>query len=109
MTDQPGNGFLEALNMDNVKVFTEEMREITEKGFVDSDGNEYEVDVIVCATGFNTSWIPRFPVEANGHSIAKMWAKEASSYISLGVPYSGKTIPPPVGGILTFPQCRITS
>lgn len=37
---------------------------------------------------FNTSWIPRFPVEANGHSIANMWAKEAISYISLGVPHS---------------------
>jgi len=64
------------------------MRQITPAGFVDSEGNEHEVDVIICATGFNTSWIPRFPVEANGYSISKMWAKEATSYISIGVPHS---------------------
>lgn len=109
---QPGNGFLEALSQDNVKVFTKQMQKVTPRGFVDSEGNEHEVDVIICATGyvvrecqtdlcveeragtdmaisrFNTSWIPRYPVEANGHSIAKMWAKEPSSYISLGVPHS---------------------
>ncbi|RVX67654.1 hypothetical protein B0A52_08183 [Exophiala mesophila] len=83
----PGNGFLEALSQDNVKVFTKQMQRITPRGFVDSEGNEHEVDVIICATGFNTSWIPRYPVEANGYSIAKMWAKEPSSYISLGVPH----------------------
>ncbi|KAK5059907.1 hypothetical protein LTR84_009790 [Exophiala bonariae] len=86
--DQPGNGFLEALSQDNVKVFTKQMKWITPAGFIDSDGDEHEVDVIICATGFNTSWIPRFPVEANGHSIAEMWAKEPSSYISIGVPHS---------------------
>ncbi|KIV93713.1 hypothetical protein PV10_04908 [Exophiala mesophila] len=83
----PGNGFLEALSQDNVKVFTKQMQRITPRGFVDSEGHEHEVDVIICATGFNTSWIPRYPVEANGYSIAKMWAKEPSSYISLGVPH----------------------
>ncbi|OQV06871.1 hypothetical protein CLAIMM_11386 [Cladophialophora immunda] len=83
----PGNGFLEALAQDHVQVFLEQMREITPKGFIDSEGIEHEVDVIICATGFNTSWIPRFPVEANGHSIAKMWEKEATSYLSLGVPH----------------------
>ncbi|KIW99944.1 uncharacterized protein Z518_10872 [Rhinocladiella mackenziei CBS 650.93] len=83
----PGNGFLEALNHDTVHVFTQPMREIIPNGFVDSDGKEHEVDAIICATGFDTSWIPRFPVEANGYSIAKMWAGEATSYISLGVPH----------------------
>ncbi|EXJ74840.1 uncharacterized protein A1O5_01536 [Cladophialophora psammophila CBS 110553] len=83
----PGNGFLEALNQDNVRVFISPMKEINANGFVDSEGQQHDVDIIICATGFNTSWIPRFPVEANGHSIAKMWAKEATSYISLGVPY----------------------
>ncbi|ETI20877.1 hypothetical protein G647_07220 [Cladophialophora carrionii CBS 160.54] len=81
----PGNGFLESLNQDNVRVFTSPMKEINAEGFVDNEGQQHDVDVIICATGFNTSWIPRFPVEANGHSIAKMWAKEATSYLSLGV------------------------
>ncbi|KIX97341.1 uncharacterized protein Z520_06793 [Fonsecaea multimorphosa CBS 102226] len=82
----PGNGFLEALIQDNVKVFTSPMQEINATGFVDSKGKQYDVDIIICATGFNTSWIPRFPVEANGHSISEMWATEAVSYLSIGVP-----------------------
>lgn len=68
------------------------MKQVTPAGFIDSEGNEHEVDIIICATGFNTSWIPRFPVEANGHSIAEMWAKEATSYISIGVPHSKRSL-----------------
>ncbi|KIW27920.1 uncharacterized protein PV07_07615 [Cladophialophora immunda] len=82
----PENGFLESLIQDNVKVFTSPMQEINATGFVDSEGEQYDVDIIICATGFNTSWIPMFPVEANGHSISKMWATEAVSYLSIGVP-----------------------
>jgi len=39
------------LNEDHVKVFTKAMREVTPTGFIDSDGQEHEVDVIICATG----------------------------------------------------------
>lgn len=34
-----------------MKAFTKPMQRITERGFVDSDGVEHEVDVILCATG----------------------------------------------------------
>lgn len=47
----PGNGFLEALTATHVTTFTNEMKKITEKGFLDHDGNEHEVDIIICATG----------------------------------------------------------
>lgn len=46
----PGNGYLEALSEPNVTVFTEMFQTITEKGFLDAEGNEHEVDIIVCAT-----------------------------------------------------------
>ncbi len=46
----PGNGYLEALNEPNVEVYTEMFREVTEKGFLDHEGKEVEVDVFVCAT-----------------------------------------------------------
>ncbi|OQU94093.1 hypothetical protein CLAIMM_00505 [Cladophialophora immunda] len=83
----PGNGFLEALTQEHVKVFTSEMQGITPAGFIDDQGTHHEVDVIICATGFTTSWVPRFPIEANGHSVGKMFAKEPISYLSLGVPH----------------------
>ncbi|TAQ87444.1 hypothetical protein B7494_g4224 [Chlorociboria aeruginascens] len=82
----PGNGFLEALTQPNVKTFTQEMQRITPKGFIDHDGIEHEVDVIICATGFDTSWIPKFPIVANGKSVQDIYAKKAVSYLSIGVP-----------------------
>lgn len=52
----PGNGFLEALTASNTTCFTDPIGKIIPKGFVDHQGNEHEVDVIICATGFDTSW-----------------------------------------------------
>ena len=52
----PGNGFLEALVAKNTTCFTGPINRITPTGFVDHEGNEHEVDVIICATGFDTSW-----------------------------------------------------
>lgn len=49
---QPGNGFLEALNRENVSVFTQPMKAITPAGFIAQDEQEHEVDVIICATGY---------------------------------------------------------
>ncbi|KAJ9642219.1 hypothetical protein H2204_002588 [Knufia peltigerae] len=83
----PGEGFLEALTKENVKVYTKQVQQINATGFIDCEGCQVDVDVIICATGFNTSFIPRFPVEANGYSIAKLWEKVPESYIGLGVPH----------------------
>lgn len=86
----PGNGFLEALNRENVRVFTNGlMREVTPKGFIDADGNEVEVDIIICATGFNTSWVPRFPVIGeNGTTVTELWKdRPVPSYLSIAVPH----------------------
>lgn len=47
----PGNGFLEALTASHVTTFSQALTRVTDKGFIDHDGNEHEVDVIICATG----------------------------------------------------------
>lgn len=83
----PGEGFLEALVEPNVTVWTSQMRRITEDGFIAHDGSHHQVDAIICATGFDTSWIPRFPVRAHGHNLQDIWTKEgALSYLAVGVP-----------------------
>ncbi|KAL1969601.1 hypothetical protein VTN77DRAFT_8154 [Rasamsonia byssochlamydoides] len=82
----PGNGFLEALTMPHVTTYTEEIKKITPKGFMDQAGIEHGVDVIICATGFNTSWIPRFPIQANGKNVQDLQAGKPISYLSVGVP-----------------------
>lgn len=85
---QPGNGFLEALTLDKVTTYLTGVKEITPKGFLDPDGHEQEVDVIICATGFDTSWVPRFPIVANGVNLQDVQAKRPISYLSLAVPQS---------------------
>ncbi|KFA46135.1 hypothetical protein S40293_03738 [Stachybotrys chartarum IBT 40293] len=83
----PCNGYLEALASSKTTCFTENIGSITSKGFTDAKGLEYEVDAIVCATGFDASWIPRFPIVVNGINLQDTWAEEGvTSYLSVAVP-----------------------
>ncbi|KAH8689342.1 FAD/NAD-P-binding domain-containing protein [Talaromyces proteolyticus] len=82
----PGNGFLESLSRPNVQVFTEMMKRITKEGFIDHAGHEHKVDVIICATGFDTSWIPQFPIIAHGSNVQDVLRKNLISYLSIAMP-----------------------
>ncbi|KIK70801.1 hypothetical protein GYMLUDRAFT_184786 [Collybiopsis luxurians FD-317 M1] len=83
----PGNGYLEALLQPNVRVFTEMFQKVTKRGFIDYEGNEHKVDAIICATGFNTSFIPRFPIIGRrGINVQDRWQRyPVDSYLSLAV------------------------
>jgi cation diffusion facilitator CzcD-associated flavoprotein CzcO len=50
----PGLRYLEVLTKENVEFIPKEIQGITEKGIIDEDGIEREVDAIICATGFDT-------------------------------------------------------
>ncbi|KAK7214878.1 hypothetical protein V2G26_002881 [Clonostachys chloroleuca] len=82
----PGNGFLEALTRPNVTTFTQNIKKITEKGVLNVDGVEAEVDIIICATGFDTSWVPRIPIIANGKNVQDIMRDRPISYLSVAVP-----------------------
>lgn len=70
----PGPGFLEALTQDNVELRWDDVARITEKGIMTRSGEEKEYDVIVCATGFDTSFRPSFPlIGRNGVNLAHKW------------------------------------
>jgi cation diffusion facilitator CzcD-associated flavoprotein CzcO len=70
----PGPGYLEALIAPNTTVYTDTIHEITSRGFCDPDGHEVDVDVIICATGFDTSFRPRFPIIGlDGVDLRDMW------------------------------------
>jgi hypothetical protein len=80
----PGNGYLESLVAENTTCYTGDIGGITPKGFLTANGEEVEVDVIICATGFDTSFRPRFPVIGlGGQNLSKQWEKIPSSYISV--------------------------
>ena len=80
----PGPGYLEALVEDNVNFITDKIVKVTEKGIITADGQEREVDAIVCATGFDTSHTPRYPtIGRNGISLADHWKEAPTAYMSL--------------------------
>ncbi len=83
----PGIGYLETLAKPNVKVVFGEIESITENGCKCDDGVEYAVEVLICATGFDTSFKPRFPMlGTDGKNLQDMWAKESRSYLGIAAP-----------------------
>lgn len=84
----PGVGYLEALGAHNVEVVYGEIKEISGTGCVCDDGTEYPVDILICATGFDTSFRPRFPIIGpSGNNLQDDWKDEPRSY--LGVAAAG--------------------
>ncbi|KAH8886537.1 FAD/NAD(P)-binding domain-containing protein [Thozetella sp. PMI_491] len=104
----PGEGFLEALVTPNTIVHTKQIQRVTETGFIAHDGTSHDVDAIVCATGFDTSWIPRFPVKARGKNLQDVWQNQgAMAYLAVAVPevpnyfmFAGPYGPLTVGSLL---------
>ena len=80
----PGPGYLEALTKDNVDVVPTAIEKITGTGIQTADGSHREVDAIVCATGFDTSFTNRFPVYGvSGVKLGDKWQSGPDSYLSL--------------------------
>ncbi|EFW98457.1 steroid monooxygenase-like protein [Grosmannia clavigera kw1407] len=82
----PGNGYLEALSADNVRVITgTEIVRVEPDGLVMAgSGEKVAVDVIVCATGFDLSFRPRFPIVGRGGvDLSDAWAERPTAYLSM--------------------------
>ena len=80
----PGPGYLEALTDDSVQLIRAGIAEIVEDGIVTVDGKRRPVDTIVCATGYDCSYIPRFPVIGeDGILLASRWKETPESYLSI--------------------------
>lgn len=83
----PGIGYLEALGEPNVRVVTDPIIKITPQGFETSSGETIEVDAIICATGFNVSFCPRFPIIGPEGNLQVRWTQQVpKSYMSLALP-----------------------
>lgn len=83
----PGDGYLEALVKDNVEPVYEEIDRIAPNGIHTADGQFYEVDVIVCATGFDMAWTPHFKLLGrNGLDIKDSWKPVPNCYLGVAAP-----------------------
>ena len=93
MTDQgsrcrrttPGNGYLEALCHPKCEVVWGKVDTFTSDGLRTSSGTTTRgVDAIICATGFDLSCAPRFPIIGlNGVDLRKRWLKNPHAYLSV--------------------------
>ncbi|KAM5353392.1 hypothetical protein ACJ41O_000042 [Fusarium nematophilum] len=83
----PSLPYLKAVQQPNVDIIREGIRRITETGVETEDGNVHEVDVLICATGFNTSFSSRFNIVGrNGHSLKEMWkARGPEAYLGMAI------------------------
>ncbi|WOO84284.1 FAD-binding monooxygenase moxY [Vanrija pseudolonga] len=83
----PGPGYLDSLTKDNVTFVTDDLACFTERGLKTVTGEEYEVDAIICATGFDTSSVPRFPILGQGGiNLQDMWTEEVRTYLAVSIP-----------------------
>lgn len=84
----PAVGYLEALTQNNVRVVTDPIVKVVPTGLEISTGEVIEVDAIVCATGFDVSFCPRFPIVGkNGKNLQDLWKENLPrAYMSNSVP-----------------------
>ncbi|KAM5531996.1 hypothetical protein V8D89_014330 [Ganoderma adspersum] len=82
----PGPGYLEALCEDNVDFITSPVKCFSEKGIETEDGKEQELDVVFCATGYDTTFqLPLRIVGRNGVELNERWTPHPASYLSVAV------------------------
>ncbi|KAK4105331.1 FAD/NAD(P)-binding domain-containing protein [Parathielavia hyrcaniae] len=82
----PGHGYLQALTKPNVEVRRSDIKRVVPEGIELASGEVLKVDAIVCATGFDTSFCPRFPIIGRDGNLQDKWRKETpKAYMSCAV------------------------
>lgn len=82
----PGEGYLESFLLPHVRLTNSPVKRLTPAA-IETEQESIEIDVLVCATGFDVSNIPFFPVTGQaGMTLAQKWKDEPESYLSLACP-----------------------
>ncbi|KAK0247243.1 hypothetical protein B0A54_11929 [Friedmanniomyces endolithicus] len=78
-------GYMEAISDPKTTVFSKPPQRLTAKGILDADGVEHELDMVIAATGYDQSHLPRFPKLVNGKSVTDFWSNPMSppSYMAV--------------------------
>jgi 4-hydroxyacetophenone monooxygenase len=87
-TLQDNGSWLGALKRDNVELVNEPIQSVNNKGVVSASGEQYDVDVIVYASGFKANQF-LWPMEITGKdgiSLNEQWGEDAESYLGITVP-----------------------
>jgi len=104
----PGDGYLESLQKPNARASWSPIEAITETGIRTSEGEE-EFDMIVCATGFDTTFIPAWKlVGLDGATLEQRWKTDPDAFFAVQVDtmpnyymFNGPNCPISHGSVLT--------
>ncbi|GCE24815.1 flavin-binding monooxygenase [Dictyobacter alpinus] len=74
--------FYPAVSQPNVEVVTEHIRQVEGKNIITEDGQTYEVDTIICGTGFHVTdtELPHHIYGREGQSLADKWRNGPEAY-----------------------------
>ncbi len=80
--------FYPAISRPNATLVTEAIEKITPQGIVTKDGVEHELDVLVLATGFDSSAfiLPTKVTGRNGTDLATVWGQAPRAHRGVGLP-----------------------
>ncbi|KAI0150263.1 flavin-binding monooxygenase [Xylariaceae sp. FL1272] len=82
----PGPGYLEALAKDNVEFITDGVKSISGRNIKLESGRQLELDVLVCATGFDVNDAPQFPIVGQGGlTLAERYKPVPEAYMSTAI------------------------
>jgi cation diffusion facilitator CzcD-associated flavoprotein CzcO len=82
----PGPGYLEALVEDNVDFIDTPITKVHPSGVELKDGTMIELDALICATGFNASAPPPFPVVGReGQTVQSRFEPYPETYLSMTI------------------------
>jgi hypothetical protein len=78
---------LEALCSPKVEIVWGEIECFNPTGIKTASGRQIDSDTIICATGFNMGFVPRFPIVGlHGRDLRKVWTEELpAAYLSVTV------------------------
>jgi hydroxyversicolorone monooxygenase len=78
---------LQAIQQANVDIIREPIDGIRAEGIMTSDGVLHELDAIICATGFDTSFSARYDIIGrNQRSLKDLWSKTTpEAYLGLAI------------------------
>ncbi|KAJ7082429.1 FAD/NAD-binding domain-containing protein [Mycena belliarum] len=82
----PGTSYLEALCSDNATYETTPIKRVTRTGIELADGRHDDLDVLVCATGFDVSYHYPFDIVGRGGvTLNERWSPYPEAYLALAV------------------------
>ncbi|KAI0847154.1 FAD/NAD(P)-binding domain-containing protein [Daldinia vernicosa] len=80
-----GFRYLRALKEKNVTAVYSGVESFTSTGVISNEGSSYDGDVIICATGFDTSYISHYPIYGpEGRNLQTEWAESIMGYMGVG-------------------------